>query len=981
MSNSSVYYDGNVVESVVSKLQSIAKNVPSISSSIKSATNQIISAKGFQKYVGGVSSDSFSGAVDKCQDEIGKFSKDIRQKQVTILSYSEDSEAINSFLDKLSRSEYDSLDLSEIDSYIGLDRKAGNILKGVGSTIATFGLGLFEGIGELLETGGDLIVLAGSGAASIFTGAADLITGGNSTQELWENTKAFVSDKKVENIFNSLYNDTEVGEFLKDNAYVFNGARSVGTGVGYTAGLIGLNVLTGGVASGLGVGAAGSITPVGLATSAGILGFSRGTEDAWADGATIENGLLYGAASGAWEGLQWYAGAKINQYGGLGDKVAQGIFKGAAKGVGTRIAMDTVDSALEGFVQPALTMIYRDYGQGSFIDNYQTAFNQAGGWTNVGTHAVMGGIASGVGEYFNARRLLKAANLPDDGVDDAARRVFASDGGDGEGSEIVQQMRKNVDSLTEENGKRAIDLRQLDDELTTADDELLRRTKMTTVDGASADAEMVFGDNQEGGFFSKFRKKKDVVDLSSLDDELDSLNKELLEKTKVPTIDGTSADAKMIFGSSTDGGNGLRTIADDVELMGYDSELMGIRDAQGKEIFFGRTQMDGQGRLYQVRQHIDPVYQEQLTDSINQAIRSQGEATFTFKSTKELTSEVLEGVEDLSKLKVKIEGGFVDLDGNYRGKYTAEKFVDRVTYTGYEALGILKRMEGLEAQIDMSLPPTERAKQIGDIVASEYRYSHAFEDESLGFSFTDRHNTVASLRGMTSNNIFGEEGLVCAGYAQVYKELCERADLQCDYIKGVGISPFDGSRDCHVWNVVIGTDGQPIPVDVTEHAGGVATWFGQSEQFNFTHIADADEVYRYYAPTIYTTPQNSNIAYMKDAMDYKYGPGAGDYGLMSYLATGQDSAITSSWNARGLLSEVSTTQIEDYFLHTSRSNRTDAVMKVIRNTLQQQYGAYGDQQFSYFLQTGDTDFFPIRLKEVAEKYLTLSDLYSYNPNY
>ena len=976
----SISYNGEVVDSVVSKLQSISKIIPSLSSEIKSATNQIISAKGFQKYVGGISSDSFSGAVDKCQDEIGKFTKEIRQKQVSVLAYSEDGNEINAFLDKLSRSEYDSLDLSEINSYIGLDRKAGNILKGVGSTVATFGLSLFEGLGELLETGADLVVLGVSGAATIFTGAADLITGGHNTKDLWENTKAFVSDKKVENIFNSLYSDTEVGQYLKENAYVFDGARSVGTGVGYTVGLIGLNVLTGGLSSGLGVGAAGSITPAGLATSAGVLGFSRGTEDAWADGATIENGLMYGAASGAWEGLQWYAGAKINQYGGLGDKVAQGIFKGAAKGVGTRIAMDTVDSALEGFVQPALTMIYKDYGEGSFIDNYKTAFNQAGGWANVGTHAVMGGIASTVGEYFNARRLLKAANLPDDGIDDAAKQVFESDGGDG--SELVQQMRKNVDQLTEENGKNALKISSLDDALDTTDDELLRKTKLAEYAASDADAEMIFEDSSDkGGFFSKFKKKKDVVDLSSLDDELDSLNKELLEKTKVPTIDASSADAKMIFGESADGGNGLRSVASDVELMGYDNELMGIRDAQGKEIFFGRAQVDGQGRVYQVRQHIDPVYQEQLTDNINQAIRNQGEATFTFKSTKELTSEVLEGVEDLSKLKVKIEGGFADLDGNYRAKYTKEKFVDRVTYTGYEALGILKRMEGLEAQIDMSLPPTERAKQIGDIVASEYRYSHAFEDESLGYSFTDRHNTVASLRGMTSNNMFGEEGLVCAGYAQVYKELCERADLQCDYVRGTGISPFDGSRDCHVWNVVIGTDGDVIPVDCTEHAGGVQTWFGQSEQFNYTHIADADEVYRSYAPTIYTTPKNDKIAYMKDAMDYKYGPGAGDYGLMSYLATGNDSSITNSWNARGLLGEVSTTQIEDYFLHTSRSNRTDAVMKVIRNTLQQQYGSYGDQQFSYFLQTGDTDFFPIRLKEVAEKYLTLSDLYSYNPNY
>ena len=440
----SVLYNGEVVESVIGQIKSISNTIPNISSGLRSATSKIISAKGFSRYVGGVSSDTFSGVVDKCGEVVNDFQKTLRQKQVSVLAYSNDANEINTFLNGLSRSEFDSLDLTELNSYIGLDRRAGNILKGVGSSIATFGLSLFEGVGELLETGADLVVLAGSGAASIFTGAADWILGGNRTQELWENTRAFVSDKKVESIFNSIYNDTELGKSIKENAYGFDTVRGIGKGLGYTVGLIGANILTGGIASGLGVGAAGSISAGQLAMSAGVLGFANGTEEAWAEGATIENGLLYGAASGAWEGLQWYAGAKINQYGGLGDRIAQGIFKGAAKGVGTRIAMDTVDSALEGFVQPALSMIYKDYGQGSFIDNYKTAFAKAGGWKNVGVHAVMGGIASGIGEYIGARRLLKAAN-----ADEGAKEIFASEGGDGQGRVLGSTDGEMFDSPTD----------------------------------------------------------------------------------------------------------------------------------------------------------------------------------------------------------------------------------------------------------------------------------------------------------------------------------------------------------------------------------------------------------------------------------------------------------------------------------------------------------------------------------------------------
>ena len=87
----------------------------------------------------------------------------------------------------------------------------------------------------------------------------------------------------------------------------------IGSGIGYTTSMIALNMVTGGLASGLGVGAAGSVGVGQLAATAGVMGFSSGTENAWVDGATTGKGLLYGAASGAWEATQWAVGAKINQ--------------------------------------------------------------------------------------------------------------------------------------------------------------------------------------------------------------------------------------------------------------------------------------------------------------------------------------------------------------------------------------------------------------------------------------------------------------------------------------------------------------------------------------------------------------------------------------------------------------------------------------------------------------------------------------------
>ena len=430
---SDIQYDGNIVNATISEINNISNKIPSLSASIRSATNQIVSARGFSQYVGGISSDSFSGVVDKCQDVVVDFVKGIRDKQVKVLAYSQDQGSINAFLDSLDRSDYEGLDLSALSSYIGIDRAAGNILKGVGATALTAGLGVVEGLGDLLETGADLITLAGTGVASIFTGIYDLLNGTNQTEKMWQETKAWVSDKKVENIFNSLYNDTDFGKYVKNNAYGFDTVRGISKGLGYTAGMIGLTAVTGGLASGLGIGASGSISAGQLALTAGTFGFANGTEEAWADGADIGQGLLYGAATGAWEGAQWFAGAKINQFGGLGDKIAKGIFKGAAKGVGIRIGMDTVDSALDGFVRPALSMIYKDYGKGDFVENYKTAFEAAGGWANVRNQAIMGGIASAIGEYSGARRLLKEAKQTDSAMD--AKKIFQGEGGNA-GKEI-----------------------------------------------------------------------------------------------------------------------------------------------------------------------------------------------------------------------------------------------------------------------------------------------------------------------------------------------------------------------------------------------------------------------------------------------------------------------------------------------------------------------------------------------------------------
>lgn len=409
----SINYDGKKVNSVVSELLNLDGNFNDLASSLKQAVNVIIAARGFNEYIGGIDSDFFHEYVEHGRSEVNTLIQNIRNKQIQILSFNQDKDEIKSFLDSLSNKDYKNLDLSSIEDYISFGRKAGNFFKGIGSSIFSFGAGAIEGVLDFGETGADLITLGGTSAMSIFTKGYDFLTGKNITDKMWGDTKAFVSKKHVESIFDSLYDKTKFGQSIKNNAYGFTGIRGIGKGLGYAGTMIGLNIITGGAAAGATAVTTGTVSVGQIALTAGAMGFSSGTEEAWNDGANISSGLKYGALSGAWEGAQWALGAKIGQTGGLGDALAKKIFGTSAtlaKASATRVALDTVDSAAEGFVQPALKMSYKNYKGKNIGEKYGNAFKDAGGWNNVGTQAAMGAIGSAIGEVTEARKILKSAD-------------------------------------------------------------------------------------------------------------------------------------------------------------------------------------------------------------------------------------------------------------------------------------------------------------------------------------------------------------------------------------------------------------------------------------------------------------------------------------------------------------------------------------------------------------------------------------------
>ncbi len=297
-------------------------------------------------------------------------------------------------------------DMSKNALYVSDALNDNTVLIRTGATLGVGVISVFEGLFKFGEALVDTAAIVDSVIKTPFTYMADKAFGlfgveTNLTDKLWDNTKSFVSTEHVKSAFDTFY-DSGIGQTLKEESYGFDTTRSIGNMVGYTGGVL----LTGGLGSAalggtaVSATATGFISPTVLGVTAGTAGISTHASDAWNDGASTTEGLAYGAAGGLWEGVQWYAGSKISQIGGWGDELGN-ILGGTAKSrMISRIGLDSVDGGLEGFVQPALSKIYKD-------ESYGELFEEAGGWKNVGIQTAIAGGMSALGEIKDYRKYLK----------------------------------------------------------------------------------------------------------------------------------------------------------------------------------------------------------------------------------------------------------------------------------------------------------------------------------------------------------------------------------------------------------------------------------------------------------------------------------------------------------------------------------------------------------------------------------------------
>lgn len=130
------------------------------------------------------------------------------------------------------------------------------VLGRTAATVGTFGAGFAEGVVNVAEMGVDALAIAGTGIASIFTGIADGVgaaisafTGSeykSTTKAMWDATAGFVTKDYSTDWFDSFYDNTSVGQTLKDNSYAFDLTRGAGKLAGeITTMNAGANVLKG----------------------------------------------------------------------------------------------------------------------------------------------------------------------------------------------------------------------------------------------------------------------------------------------------------------------------------------------------------------------------------------------------------------------------------------------------------------------------------------------------------------------------------------------------------------------------------------------------------------------------------------------------------------------------------------------------------------------------------------------------------------
>lgn len=185
----------------------------------------------------------------------------------------------------------------------------------------------------------------------------------------------------------------------------------------------------------------------------------------------------------------------------------------------------------------------------------------------------------------------------------------------------------------------------------------------------------------------------------------------------------------------------------------------------------------------------------------------QKKIVFNVKDSLYLDANIIRQIKQLpdsNRFFIRIEGGYdKERIKNYPDHEAFHKY-DNI-YTIEETLSILEEITIIENGIKPNWSEEEKLIYIINELKNKIIY-HPFHEE-------EKSKEIRSLRGLISGRT------VCAGYALIFKEFCDRNNIECQYVEGACQKEDQkkGIRN-HAWNIVK-LKGNYIPIDLTWNAG------------------------------------------------------------------------------------------------------------------------------------------------------------------
>lgn len=176
-------------------------------------------------------------------------------------------------------------------------------------------------------------------------------------------------------------------------------------------------------------------------------------------------------------------------------------------------------------------------------------------------------------------------------------------------------------------------------------------------------------------------------------------------------------------------------------------------------------------------------------EDINRINAFKNRTTLILDNTVGLSSELVSKIVS-DRVVFSIKGG---LDYDAKEKYKEQKYVDRTFVSPSGLKNIIKYFEYTESLIEPNWNEFEKAMFLYNALVVDMEYAEDYEKiQSPG-------TTERSLNGI----LYGK--LVCAGFAQVYKEMLDRVGIK---------NYYQNQKDVHAFNV-IEIDGKKYGVDIT----------------------------------------------------------------------------------------------------------------------------------------------------------------------